>query len=802
MGTKRTRAAVIVLALMLLAGSRVEARELLRHSFGGAGWSQSGTGGSLSAPVNFEGARRGAFSFELQRAEGVSARPWETIFELVDDADHRILHVKVAWSPEASPDRPALLFQGGHGTDYQYMRLGLGLWGPVVVLNRPVEPGEWIRVDLTWDDLTRNYAVYVDGSRVERKRGGVDPVRKVWFPDGRAKANTDRKKGGQRAYFESRPLSSFLSRTDALHLGYYESPWPMKDWAEHSPLRSAALDNFAVFVDEVPPPGQKPSPQAALTIDTVTHDAARVAGYSGRLVAGDEVAVRLEGTGGGVSSFDVVPVPDIGGAIPVAWKGWGVYLEDITFFDEDQVDLRDVNEYRVYVSTEPIGEITAETEYTEALEVEEQSYTVERLEPDTPYYIAVMALMDDGTFLPVVEPVQNEPMKEVDGAPGTYEGIFIPGYQHRYAEPVVIGRLTKDEQSAALVSDETMEIDTSLTIEVQASPDELKADENSTAEITVTLTDANDEPVQDHEVRFVLATTSQYTGVVGGGRFADEMGGSLERDFWGETDLFGRVTATYTAGFAAKTAIIVARDMQSNDVGTGHIRTYINATAQLELEAVQETSGKALGYTITVTSSDEWLTADGESEARITAMVALDGMPVEGHRVGFTVSAGSGKIRTVRGETDSHGKARAVYTAGTKIGTVLVRATDHTAGISGTVQIELRSDAPAKIGVLVTPEMLPADGRSTADVAVVVTDINDNPNEGVEVEYAVSIGSGRIRDVDPVTDRNGESSAEYVAGRIPGRVSIEVTVRSTVPGEEELAAAADLATAVLDYDFY
>ena len=41
-----------------------------------------------------------------------------------------------------------------------------------------------------------------------------------------------------------------------------------------------------------------------------------------------------------------------------------------------------------------------------------------------------------------------------------------------------------------------------------------------------------------------------------------------------------------------------------------------------------------------------------------------------------------------------------------------------------------------------------------------------------------------------------------MAGTIPGRVSIEVTVRSGVPSEEELAAARALATSVTDFDFY
>jgi hypothetical protein len=127
---------------------------------------------------------------------------------------------------------------------------------------------------------------------------------------------------------------------------------------------------------------------------------------------------------------------------------------------------------------------------------------------------------------------------------------------------------------------------------------------------------------------------------------------------------------------------------------------------------------------------------------------------------------------------------------------------DQTVGISGSVQIELRSDAPAKIAITLTPDLLPADGRSTADIEVVVTDINDNPNEGVEVEYEVEIGSGRLRRIEEITDRDGESTAEYVAGRMPGKVSIKVTVRSTLPTAEEMAAARALATAVTDYDFF
>jgi hypothetical protein len=156
----------------------------------------------------------------------------------------------------------------------------------------------------------------------------------------------------------------------------------------------------------------------------------------------------------------------------------------------------------------------------------------------------------------------------------------------------------------------------------------------------------------------------------------------------------------------------------------------------------------------------------------------------------------------VKDTTDKNGIARAVYTAGKKIGIVLITATDTTVGVSGSVQIELRSDAPAKIAIKLDPEKLPADGRSRADVKVLVTDINDNPNDNTEVEYRLASGDGSIRDEKGLTDKNGESTSEYVAGRTPGKVAIEITVRSTLPTEAEVGKARDLALAVTDYDFF
>jgi hypothetical protein len=563
----------------------------------------------------------------------------------------------------------------------------------------------------------------------------------------------------------------------------------------HSLLANVQLHDRVLAVSEM---AQAIAP-AGVNIFGVAHNATAVAGFSGKLVAGNTLGVTVHGTPGSTGTFDIVHYPDVGANIKLDWRGWGVYLEEKTYFEEGEVDLRQVEGYEVYVAQAPFDYAAPGFEPLAKLEVEQQQYLVEAPEVDKPYYVAVVALMKDQTRRAVIAPITGKALAETE--PGVFTGSYQIGWQDRYPRATVVARLASGEAKAQNLAETTLVIDPSLTITAEAAPAELMADEKSTSKVTVTVTDANGNAVQDHEVKFQLFTTSQYTGVVGGGAFADQVGATVTESNWAKTDLFGKVSATYVAGFAAKTAIIVARDMLSNDTGTAWVKTFIKATAQLQLEPVTNAAADA-GYEIAVTSSDEWLTADGKSEARITARVTQNGEPVEGHSVSFAVSSGTGTIRTVKDTTDKNGEARAVYTAGKKIGMVLVTASDTTVGISGSVQIELRSDAPAKIVIKLDPETLPADGRSSARVDVLVTDINDNPNDGVEVEYALTEGGGRLADKQGLTDRKGETATEYTAGRNAGRVTIEITVRSTVPTADELAKVREMALAVKDYDFF
>lgn len=733
----------------------------------GIGWRSSGIGGSVVSrgslvvdlPLSGLDARKGAFDFTLVRGAG-QAHDEESIFTLIGENElEPLFNLNLIWDKQKG-----LIRSGGLMTNET------AFWTAVKGTNGKewtkgtsignIGLGREFRVTVTWGPAGNDNKLYLNGVALDAKPS------------------------------EEFDLAEIIKRSTKLLIGEeIGSPVDGKHGGYHSQLASTLL-NFKIL--DTPTATEQRSILGA-EITGVSHDVFKVAGFSGKLVAGNSTHVVMTGTPGSVATFDVARYADGSDrSISLDWKGYGVYLEDKPFLAESEVDLHDVEGYRVYASKAPFSAVTAEMVPVQSLKLEEQSFLLENLDLDVPYYVGVYAEMRDGSLRPVIEPRVNLSM--VESAPGTYTGEFTVGQLDSYPHAVVVAHLVRGAESASLVAaGDVFAIDTAMRVQVSATPEELKADEKSTAQVRVTLTDANGNPAPGRKVRFVLATTSQYTGVVGGGAFAEQVGGAMVESSVKETDLFGVVKATYVAGFAAKTAIVVARDMVSNSTGTAVVKTFIQSAAELELLAVGPSAAADAGYAIMVTSSDEWLTADGKSQARITAKVTKGNKAVEGHDVRFTVSSGSGKVRAVRGQTGKDGEARALYTAGTKIGLVLVTATDTTVDISGSVQIELRSDAPAKIAISLDHDKIPADGSSRATLQVTVTDINDNPNENTEVEYRIASGGGKLRDNQGLTDRRGENEVVYVAGSTPGKVTIEITVRSPLPTEAEVAKARDLA---------
>ncbi|MBI5696465.1 MAG: Ig-like domain-containing protein [Nitrospirae bacterium] len=448
-------------------------------------------------------------------------------------------------------------------------------------------------------------------------------------------------------------------------------------------------------------------------------------------------------------------------------------------------------------------------------------------------------------YFSVGEGIWKVPMTEAPDSPGTYTGSYTvrPGdsagmnpdplaavYLTGYLEGPT-GAVSEPEQAA-----EPVVVDTTVDIKVETSISSLPADARSQAKVTFTVTDADGEPVADRRISVLLEAPPRYTGVVGAGGVGalppDEAfglaqasdAGRLEVDFDDLTNTRGEVTATYTSGFAAKTAMLVARDFITGSVGMGYITTSLTSSVNITLEdpagapAVSAPEDAAYQLDVVmepdpanpvrvyegfvVEAVPDTLTADGVSRAAVIATLTKDGVPVEGKTVVFSVGGAGGSLTMTSCVTDMSGRAQVFYIAGTKAGKALITATETSTGVSAVKVVTLLADAPAKIYVRAYPDSIPADGASSSRVVVEVADVNDNPTEGVSVGFLLRGGQeqGMVSVDGAVTDFRGACDFIYSAGTSPGVATIDVTASSGAPTYEELAGAMSAVVAPLVYD--
>lgn len=610
-------------------------------------------------PVNVDA---GTIDFLVEREEPVGdPTRWEALVAMADPnlegAYPFELVVYVEWNSKLDGN-PALHVDATGQTAGKTEKV----WGRIIPFSVPVDPGEQVHIRISWgpDGPASNRIVF----------NGIE-ARHYYLPDGVTESPRDGS------------LAAFLP--DLVHLRIGNSL--------QSPLYGTILYGTVLY-DEVLAP-DLPYGYGLPEISGVSHNGFEVAGYSGKLVAGDAITVTMVAEPGGTAAFDLGPI--------VA-----------------------------------------------------------------------------------------HPMTESATDPGTYTGIHIIKYGEEVEDGQVIGHFTSAAGLAArsVAAERTVTLDPRIYLLVETDGDLLPADEVSTAGITVRAADANGKPVRDHELRLTMSTTDEYTGTVGGGTFADNVGGQLEVRWGGVTDSFGEVTAQYVSGFAAKTILVSAKDMVTGDIGVGHVRSFIEGTVDI---VVRSAAARALAVagTLEVKLSRDWLTADGMSRSRITA-VAKDaaGNPVQGHSIAFNLLGDNGNIRVVQSRTDNRGRATADYIAGTRIGLVQIQIRDLTAGTSALVSIELRPDAPAEIALSADPPELFTDDARGSLITARVTDVNGNPNADTDVLFEMIAGSGTLSADRSVTDaRDGVADVTFYPGSDPGVNTIKATVISRVPLPEELDTA-------------
>lgn len=469
-----------------------------------------------------------------------------------------------------------------------------------------------------------------------------------------------------------------------------------------------------------------------------------------------------------------------------------------------------------------------------------------RLTAGKTFTVTITGEPGNSAFFSVGDGIWKVPMKEQPGSPGTYTGEYTvrPGDSAGMSpDPLkavyVTGYLMSPSGAVSdPVSDPApVQVDTTCDIKVAVSSGSLPADARSQSRVTFTVADADGEPVADRRLSILLEPPPRYTGVVGVGGMApltSETGlsaqsdiGRLQVDFDNLTDRQGTVTATYTAGFAAKTAMIVARDFLTGSVGMAYVTSSISSSVnvtlqpatpggqvvtapstpiyQLQIEAVPDPGNPVSIYPgFAVEAVPDTLTADGVSRANIIATLTKDGVPVEGKSIVFAVSGAGGSLTRSSAVTDISGRAQVFYIAGTKAGKALVTATEPTTGVSATKVITLLADAPARIYAKAYPDTLPADGVSTSRIVVELADVNNNPTDGVNVSFALGggRGMGAISLSGAVTDVRGACDFIYTSGTQAGVATIDIAARSEAPTDEQMKEAGLMVVAPLVYDNY
>ena len=414
-----------------------------------------------------------------------------------------------------------------------------------------------------------------------------------------------------------------------------------------------------------------------------------------------------------------------------------------------------------------------------------------------------------------------------------YRGEYYKEYQGTYTirvgddgeEIAIYGYLTDQAGNTAHIKsdeNELITIDTRPIINVVPDQKVLLANNESKTEVLVQAEDVNGHPIIGHYLALTLSTTDEYTDVIGGGDFGEKekIDGKLAIDFEGITDDFGEVKAEYTVGNAAKTALIVAKDLNTGYAGAGYITTFIESSLPIILDEPKQQArfsgacGEEAVFMILKTQYDK-LTADGRSRSRVSVELrnGCNNLVTKPYKVTFLLDDyQKGHFEDPRGRREPNiitrgGKGYAYFVAGKHICTAWIGASaamveDQTKRVmiradednDDRIPIILMSDAPAEIDWDPNSAHLIA-GRGELDFSLTVTDINKNPNPEYTVQLRLADGKGAsstngdLADTILYTDRNGKAESTYTAGSEPGTVQIMAKVTSRIPTKEELLRA-------------
>ncbi|QSR71975.1 beta strand repeat-containing protein, partial [Aeromonas jandaei] len=252
--------------------------------------------------------------------------------------------------------------------------------------------------------------------------------------------------------------------------------------------------------------------------------------------------------------------------------------------------------------------------------------------------------------------------------------------------------------------------------------------------ITLTLRDANDNPVTGQAVRFTGSRVGSFTPMV------------------------GNADGTYTSTFT------------SDSPGVVTIRARVgNQAFEVTPVIVTVTADTARISALTGSTGD--VVANGTATHSVEALVTdVNGNALSGRVVTFTAT--NGATIAASGSTDENGRVTVTLTNRTA-GTSTVTASHKNTTATATVQFvaDRRTARLSELTTVINNSL--ANNSATNRVQGLVIDANGNPVSGVDVYYSTVPGFTGIRRVTK-TDDSGNSYAD-VSGTTPGTYSVTAT---------------------------
>jgi len=673
----------------------------------GVGWSspvggdtgKTGTKNYLAYDISVLNPDQGTISFNLMRD---NQETYESLFSVVDEEFNDAFDVLMVWDR----DNPRLKIGTRNAEDVAWKTAGnYSTWIDIPRISR----GDWTNFTFTWGPNTGDNAIYVNGQRLDL---GLD------------NPSTIPEMIRRSAYLVFGGLLEGSGSDDAYS------------------MLSSTIDDIQIF-DVIYNPFTP-------TIKSLAHDAFSVAGYSGKLVAGDSLTVVLRSEAGGTATFDLVQPASVSKGIttmektrvaghpmsedpdsPGTYRGTHVfkYGEDI---EEGQIVGHFINSLgleadavaaseSVTVDTGVYMNVRSSNDLIPADRSARAGLTVAAADANgksiSDHEIKLTLSTTDeytgtvggGSFEDLVGGSIDVDWGGVTDSFGEVTAQYRSGFAAKSilvsAKDMVSGdvgvgwvRSFIDGTVDIVVTEpKARALSVAGSMDVSLSRQWLTADGQGRSRITVVVKDASGKAISGHSMSFTLLGSNGEIRVI-----------------QGKTDSRGRALADYIAGTVMGQVQVEARDLTSGLVTVVAIELRPDAPAEIELAADPGEVATGGQSTVRAKVTD----ANGNANHNVDVL--------------YNIMAGGGVLGSPSVPTDKKGVASVQFTAGDTAGLVTLRGT-------------VISRAPT------------AEEISAAQGAVFLYGLDEDPGRLELVEWLVKAGDEVVEGQDLVTleDRAG-----------------------------------------------